>query len=162
DVEGIVHVIDIATGEIRFAPKRAELTDAIPCESWAVWGVLETFGGQDHILYMATGGRVVRIDLDTGDRSVVAVIDDPGDICSFTIDPQQQRWLMHVEQDSQFSATSANETLISCPASICVDNTCTCASGTGVRGVQVCPNADGPGNDACKDTDDDADNCGSC
>jgi hypothetical protein len=146
--QGDVHLVELATGAVEVVPDAVDLSDAFGCESYAFWGVLERFDDEDWLTYVGGGARLQRVRVSDGSKQIVKQFDDLGDTCSITLDTSTGRLLFHHELDSQFA--SAGEMLVSCPASLCMDDACACSAN-----ATLC---DG----ACRLTDSDVDHCGAC
>ncbi|HEX4933488.1 MAG TPA: hypothetical protein VFV33_09935, partial [Gemmatimonadaceae bacterium] len=72
------------------------------CESWAYWGTLEFFGGVLYIDYVQNSTTIARMSIPTGTVSALATFTNLSDMCTFTIQPQRNRWYFHHEGASQF------------------------------------------------------------
>jgi hypothetical protein len=84
----------------------------VACESWAYWGVAESFGGNVYLVYARDRTTIVRTRLPDGMTAGVATFTDLGDLCGFTVSPAQGRWYFHHENTSQFrSMAGAGEPL---------------------------------------------------
>lgn len=126
----ITTVFDIATGDVLQSSTTGQLyRRAWRCESWASWGILESIAGEDWLLFLEVGGALVRQRIADGAREVVAQLQDAGDICSLALDTSRGRLLFHTEFDAQFTPQVGEEFVATCPASTCLDGTCTCAGG---------------------------------
>lgn len=89
------------------------------CESWAFWGVLESFEGESWVAYVRDRRSIVRQHLTNGSIEVIAEFPERGlgDMCSFTVAPMRNRWYFHHEEPS-FARNEAGETLGYCDARI--------------------------------------------
>jgi hypothetical protein len=113
---GAISRIDTSTGQATplGTVDATAWSNAMPCESWARWGVLEDFGGQQYLTY-ANGpfpvAGIVRYRISDGAVSSVASFAPPGlsDACSFSISPATNRWYVHYEGTGIFR--SGDETL---------------------------------------------------
>jgi hypothetical protein len=79
------------------------------CESWAYWGTLEFFGGNLYIDYVASTTVIARTTVPTGTTATLAVFSNLADMCSFTVQPSNNRWYFHHEFTSQFRTVAGQE-----------------------------------------------------
>ncbi len=115
-------VVDVETGEVTELSGPA-LDLATVCESWAVWGVLETIAGDDWLVTAHPEG-LVRTRVADGLREVVQRVDDLGDTCAISLSLFAGRWAFHHEGASGLGAHE--ETIGSCAVSFCFDDECRC------------------------------------
>lgn len=115
-------VIDLRTGEVTERPAPA-LDGATACESWAVWGVLETIAGDDWLVSAQTDG-LVRTRVADGTTELVQRFDSLGDLCAFSVSLFSGRWAFHHEGASALGAHE--ETAGSCSTTFCYDDQCRC------------------------------------
>ena len=79
-------------------------------ESWAVWGVAESFGGALHVCYRSSeDDSIRRTRVPDGHTETVATFSYLSDLASWVAAPRLNRWYFHHEGPSQFGG--ANETL---------------------------------------------------
>jgi len=143
-----VYRISLPTGTVTVVGSISP-PDARTCETWAYWGVAEYFGGVHYLTYVNDDDSIVRTSVPGNVTTVVAMFDDLGDMCSFTISLDLNRWYFHHENDSQFGGD--DETLGYADASFA----CTCAPlvcGNGcVQGGEECDDGNLDNTDACTD-----------
>jgi hypothetical protein len=106
--------IDLPTGTVTpigfvDLPSTGFAGSRYPCESWATWGVAEFTSGSIKLAYVSqtdggiprlgfAGGEIRRYDVASGTSSLIASFPDGlSDMCSFTVDPSQNRWYFHYE-----------------------------------------------------------------
>jgi hypothetical protein len=83
------------------------------CENGGAWGVAEAVGNDVSVVYVESPTALARMRLST--RAVTRIpFTNLGDACSITVSPLLNRWYLHSEQPTQFSALS--ETLTYCAA----------------------------------------------
>ncbi len=78
------------------------------CETWASWGVAEFFEGAISLVYINGPNAIRRTRLPAGPTTDVATFRQLGDMCSFTVDPNRNRWYWHHEVSSQFASGAEN------------------------------------------------------
>lgn len=92
-----VYAVDPATGEVELVGTPGSLP-RMASESWAYWGVAENFGGARYVAYVHQDGRrVVRTRVTDGFTETIATFTSLGDMASFTVDPERNRWYFHHE-----------------------------------------------------------------
>ena len=92
-----VYAVDPATGEVELVGTPGSLP-RMASESWAFWGVAENFGGARYVAYVHQDGRrVVRTRVTDGFTETIATFTSLGDMASFTVDPERNRWYFHHE-----------------------------------------------------------------
>lgn len=92
-----VYAVDPTTGEVELAGTPGSLPRMVS-ESWAFWGVAENFGGARYVAYVHQDGqRVVRTRVTDGFTETIATFTSLGDMASFTVDPERNRWYFHHE-----------------------------------------------------------------
>ena len=90
------------------------------CESWAFWGTMEFFGGQLYVDYVSNSTTVSRATVPSGTVSTLGLFTNLSDMCSFTVQPANNRWYFHHEFTSQFR--TGDETLGYCTAAFSYPN----------------------------------------
>jgi len=76
-------------------------------ESWAASGVAETFGGEDYLTYIASGGTaIMRTRVSDGATSTLASFSNLGDAAAFTVSALHGKWYLHHEVGNQFNSTT--------------------------------------------------------
>jgi cysteine-rich repeat protein len=111
--EGTAYEIDTSTGEVSTHSTDYGFGHA-GCETWAHWGVAEHIDGELNLAY-ANGDRIERFRLSDGNIETIAEFPDGlGDMCSFTIAPNENRWYFHFEGTSMFR--SGDESIGYCDA----------------------------------------------
>jgi hypothetical protein len=166
-------------------------TPRAACESWAIWGVAEFYGGALYVDYVQSGTAIARMRVPEGTVSTLATFTALSDMCSFTVSPLWRRWYFHHEGSSQFRA-SGMETVGYCDATLTgptlpcrpIDTMCSgactdlqtsaahcgacgraCAAGescsAGVCGL-ACPAGQTVCTGACVDLNTDPAHCGAC
>lgn len=92
-----VFSVDPATGEVELLGTPGSLP-RMTSESWAYWGVAENFGGARYVAYVHQDGRrIVRTRVTDGHTETIATFSNLGDMASFTVDPERNRWYFHHE-----------------------------------------------------------------
>jgi hypothetical protein len=89
------------------------------CESWAIWGVAEFFGGNLYVAYVQSPTAIARTRVPDGMTTTVSTFMNLSDMCSFTVSTTNNRWYFHHEGGSQFGGTA--ETAGFCNASWTTD-----------------------------------------
>lgn len=161
------------------------------CESWAIWGVAEFFGGALYVDYVQSATTIARMRVPEGNVSTLSSFTALSDMCSFTVSPLWRRWYFHHELSSQFRP-GGGEVVGYCDATITgptlpcrpIDTTCSgacadlqtsaahcgacgraCAAGetctAGACGL-ACPTGQTACSGRCVDLNVAADNCGAC
>ncbi len=75
-------------------------------ESFAIWGVAESFGGHLYLCYRtANENRIVRHRVTDGLVETIASFTNLGDLANWSIWPTSNRWYFHHEMGSQFGGT---------------------------------------------------------
>ena len=74
-------------------------------ESWAYWGVAESFGGSLYVAYVRDANTIVRTRLSDGATSLIGNFTNLGDMATFTVSVSRSRWYFHHEGLSQFNPT---------------------------------------------------------
>lgn len=87
----------------RLQPLQHALSD-----DWAYWGVTEYFNNTLYLTYVRDSRTIVRTSWPGGQTQTVATFTNLGDMASFTIAPNQNRWYWHHENNSQFPNTNNN------------------------------------------------------
>jgi hypothetical protein len=95
------------------------------CDSWAIWGVAEFFGGALYVDYVQGPTSIARMRVPEGTVAPLATFTGLGDMCSFTVSPLWRRWYFHHEGTSQFRA-GAMEVVGYCDATVTVPTTLPC------------------------------------
>ena len=75
-------------------------------ESWAYWGVAESWAGQTYLVYVRDYQTIVRTRVPDGVTTTVNSFSNLSDMASFTVSPLVGRWYFHYEGSSQFGGTS--------------------------------------------------------
>jgi hypothetical protein len=76
-------------------------------ETWAAWGVAESFGGRLHLAYRSSSAnQIVRTRVPDGLTETIASFTNLGDMASWTVSPATNRWYFHHEGSSQFGGSS--------------------------------------------------------
>jgi len=126
-------------------------SNAQRCEVGALWGVAEFFNNAVHVAYVqqAVGGQsiVSRMRLPDGMTSPLSQFTSLSDMCAFSVSPARRRWYFHHEGSSQFGGTL--ETVGYCDA-VMAGTTLPCPTGLTACGA------------FCRNTQNDAQNCGAC
>ncbi len=76
-------------------------------ESWAYWGVAESYGGNLYVAYVRDANTIVRTRLSDGATTLIGNFPNLGDMASFTVSRSRGRWYFHNEGLSQFNPTPA-------------------------------------------------------
>ncbi|MCC7071662.1 MAG: hypothetical protein IT383_10080 [Deltaproteobacteria bacterium] len=120
--ERALYIIDLESGVVTERPAPT-IGGATACESWAVWGLLETIEGEDWLVSARPDG-LVRTRVSDSRTELVQRFEDLGDTCAFSVSLFAQRWAFHHEGASALSAHQ--ESVGSCPTSFCFDDVCVC------------------------------------
>src|SRR6185369_9816844 len=75
-------------------------------ESWAYWGVAESWNGQTYLVNVRDYQTIVRSRVPDGLTTVVNSFSNLSDMASFTVSPLYGRWYFHHESSSQFGGFS--------------------------------------------------------
>ncbi len=88
------------------------------CENWAYWGTMEFFGGQLYVDYVSNATTISRATVPSGTVTTLGAFTALSDMCSFTVQPSNNRWYFHHEYTSQFhtESTPGAETIGFCTA----------------------------------------------
>jgi len=85
------------------------------CESWAISGIAENFGGANSVLFASLAG-IVRQNIATGAVATVAPFTG-GDVCSISISTRTNRWFSQYEGAPSFvTPPGFGEFITSCAA----------------------------------------------
>jgi hypothetical protein len=91
-------------------------------ETWAIWGVVEHFGGEHYLVARSTSGAdptISRFLVPSGTETVISTFTDISDLATFVIGPTLDRWYFHHEFESELTGTDTpSETLGYCDAMI--------------------------------------------
>jgi hypothetical protein len=79
------------------------------CETWAIWGIAEYWGGESYLVYRGENEEIWRTRVSDGDTTVLATFSNLSDLCSLTASVGHNRWYFHYESSGQFGGN--NETL---------------------------------------------------
>lgn len=78
-------------------------------EGWAIWGVAEFFEGELYLAYRSAGGDerlILRTRVPDGETEVIATFFNMGDLASWTVSPDRQRWYFFSERSDQFGGNT--------------------------------------------------------
>lgn len=100
-----VFVINTGTGQVVELGALA-LPQHQSCNTWAFWGMLESFNGTFHLVYVRTPTLIVRTRVPDGTTSVVsefpATSNGLGNMCGFTASIPRSRWFFHYQGNALF------------------------------------------------------------
>jgi hypothetical protein len=102
-----VYRIYYASGAVTNMGARPSTLDPMICENWANWGVAEFNGTQYAMVYRSSNWSaqsIVRTTLSNV-TTTVATFTNLSDMCSFTVNPNTNRWYFHWEGGSQWGGT---------------------------------------------------------
>ncbi len=96
------YVISFENGQVTDVGPRGA-TRAYHCESWAKWGVLEYYDDQFYALFRTyLQQNFSRVNMSSGQRVASFAFRSLGDMCSFSVSPELQKWYFQHESRSQF------------------------------------------------------------
>ena len=121
----------------------------VACNSWAIWGVAEYYGGALYVDYVQSATAIARMRIPDGTVSTLATFTNLANMCGFTVSPVWRRWYFHHQGPSQFRNASG-QTMGYCDATI-----------TGPTGLPCRP-IEGTCGGSCTDLQTNTANCGAC